>query len=217
MPHTRGKESSLLPTPLASDGSGGGQHPSKCGDHSRQLIDYAILLNDWYVPSDALLPTPKASISGPDYARVGRVESGSDDLITVVAKMANLLQTPTAADGAGSRKARGGKRSDKPLPGQAIEMSQQWGRYAAAINRWEQIIGPAPAPTEISIKGNPRLNPAFSQWMMGWPDGWVTDFINPNLRKRCPEGYISRADALRLIGNGVVSLQAELALLQLLD
>jgi hypothetical protein len=184
VPHTSGKESlslpngELLPTPLASDGSGGGQHPDKRAGHSQQLIDYVLLFKD-----EPLLPTPKASISGPDYARAGRSASGGDDLITLVAKLAT---------------------------------GQQWGRYAAAIRRWEQIVGPAPVPTELSFKGNPRLNPAFSQWMMGWPDGWVTDFIHHKPRTKCPKDRISRADALRLIGNGVVSLQAELALLQLL-
>ncbi|MCE5291569.1 MAG: DNA cytosine methyltransferase [Nocardiaceae bacterium] len=33
----------LLPTPAASDATGGGQHPSKREGHSRQLIDYALL------------------------------------------------------------------------------------------------------------------------------------------------------------------------------
>ncbi|MGZ9830267.1 DNA cytosine methyltransferase, partial [Tsukamurella ocularis] len=33
----------LLPTPNASDGTGGGQHPSKREGHSRQLIDYALV------------------------------------------------------------------------------------------------------------------------------------------------------------------------------
>ena len=32
----------LLPTPNASDGTGGGQHPDKREGHSRQLIDYAL-------------------------------------------------------------------------------------------------------------------------------------------------------------------------------
>lgn len=31
-------------------------------------------------------PTPKSTISGPDYARAGRKESGTDDLATAVAR-----------------------------------------------------------------------------------------------------------------------------------
>ena len=34
----------LLPTPNASDGSGGGQHSDRREGHSRQLSDYALLL-----------------------------------------------------------------------------------------------------------------------------------------------------------------------------
>lgn len=36
----------VLPTPNASDASGGGQHPSKRVGHSRQLIDYVLSIGD---------------------------------------------------------------------------------------------------------------------------------------------------------------------------
>jgi DNA (cytosine-5)-methyltransferase 1 len=36
--------SQYFPTPNASDGTGGGQHPSKRVGHSRQLIDFVLLL-----------------------------------------------------------------------------------------------------------------------------------------------------------------------------
>jgi site-specific DNA-cytosine methylase len=45
----------------------------------------------------------------------------------------------------------------------------------------------------------------FAEWMMGVPDGWVTDL-----------GF-SRKDTFRLIGNGVVPLQAALAVRGLID
>lgn len=35
------------------------------------------------------------------------------------------------------------------------------------------------------------------EWMMGWPDGWVTDVSG-----------VSRNDALKICGNGVVPQQA---------
>lgn len=54
--------------------------------------------------------------------------------------------------------------------------------------------------------GDPRLSPAFTEWMMGLPDGWVTDV--PGL---------SRNAMLKALGNGVVPQQAELALRLLLD
>lgn len=36
-------ELKVLPTPTASDGSGGGQHPDRRAGHSRQLIDHSLL------------------------------------------------------------------------------------------------------------------------------------------------------------------------------
>lgn len=38
--------SQYFPTPNASDGSGGGQHPSKRVGHSHQLIDFVLLIGD---------------------------------------------------------------------------------------------------------------------------------------------------------------------------
>ena len=87
-----------------------------------------------------------------------------------------------------------------------LEPARFWGKYEPAIRRWEQIVGPAPAPTEPNKNGNPRLSAAFSEWLMGWPSGWVTD----------SSIGISRNDQLRIVGNGVCSQQAAAALRQLL-
>ena len=78
-----------------------------------------------------------------------------------------------------------------------------WGDYGPAVARWERVTGrPAPAPTEPGRTGAPRLSPAFVEWMMGLPAGWVTD----------PAIGISRNDQLKALGNGVVPQQAALAL-----
>lgn len=83
----------------------------------------------------------------------------------------------------------------------------EWGKYGPAIARWAYAIGrPAPAPTESGSKGRPRLSPAFVEWMMGLPAGHVTD----------PAIGISRTAQLKALGNGVVPLQAALALSVLL-
>lgn len=76
-----------------------------------------------------------------------------------------------------------------------------WGQYAAAIARWELLTRPAPLPTETGPKGNPRLAARFSEWLMGLPAGWVTDVPG-----------ITRNEALRALGNGVVPQQATEAL-----
>ena len=77
-----------------------------------------------------------------------------------------------------------------------------WGPYAAAVHRWEPIVGRcAPAPTELTDRGKHRLSPRFTEWMMGLDDGWITD--TPG---------ITRNPALKMCGNGVVPQQAAAAL-----
>lgn len=58
----------------------------------------------------------------------------------------------------------------------------------------------APAPI---VPGTKQLNARMVEWMMGLPEGWVTDLI-PNRR------------ALKVLGNGVVPQQAALAIRGLL-
>ena len=124
-----------------------------------------------------------------------------------------LLPTPNASDGE-----RGGQHPAKRYNADGLKHAQKlldyvllepdrWGKYGAAIHRWEKIAGPAPAPTEPNRNGNPRLNPAFSEWMMGWPAGWVTD----------PDIGISRNEQLKIVGNGVCPAQAVTAIRYLLS
>ncbi|WP_438489515.1 DNA cytosine methyltransferase [Streptomyces sp. S186] len=69
-----------------------------------------------------------------------------------------------------------------------------WGPYSPAIWRWERILGRrAPWPTDV--RG--RLSPVFTEWMMGLPEGWVTE--TPGL---------TRSAMLKALGNGVVRHQA---------
>ena len=67
--------------------------------------------------------------------------------------------------------------------------------YEAAIERWQTIQGKPPSP----LMGE-RLNPKFVEWMMGLPNGWVT------------ECGLSVTQQLKMLGNGVVPQQAKLAL-----
>lgn len=67
-----------------------------------------------------------------------------------------------------------------------------WGPYAAAIRKWEQLTRRCPAP----VDRDGRLSPRFVEWMMGAPHGW-TDVV-------------SRTAAIRGLGNGVVVQVAEL-------
>jgi DNA (cytosine-5)-methyltransferase 1 len=58
-------------------------------------------------------------------------------------------------------------------------------------------------PNTLDLEG--RLNPVFVEYMMGLPNGWVTDL-----------GF-SRSQELKMLGNGVVPQQAEYAIHQLLN
>ena len=83
-----------------------------------------------------------------------------------------------------------------------------WGKFAPAIERWESLTRPAPAPTKPDGKdGNHRLSAEFTEWMMGLPEGWVT----------AQDIGLKRNDQLKACGNGVVPQQAELALRILLE
>ena len=119
-----------------------------------------------------------------------------------------LLPTPAARDHKDSIVEQSG--SHRPgdvdsVPRAVRDMGVDFGPYAAAIHRWEAVIGrPAPSPTEPGKDGRPRLSPRFVEWMQGLPDGWV-----------CDTG-IPRNAQLKALGNGVVPQQAALALSMLL-
>lgn len=72
-------------------------------------------------------------------------------------------------------------------------MSERRYVYRLVVDKW---------PTE---DGRPFIDQPLSEWMQGWPAGWVTTV----------EGLL-RNDQLRIIGNGVVTLQAVAALRWLL-
>lgn len=151
-------------------------------------------------PGVALLPTPMSR----DHK--GASQSDANRHSPNLSAIDVLLPTPTASDCTG-----GGQIPDRRVghTSQLIDevLTTSWGKYAPAIARWEHVTSTtAPAPTEPNKNGNPRLSAAFSEWLMGWPAGWVTD----------PAIGISRNDQLRCIGNGVVSIQAAAAIRYLL-
>jgi DNA (cytosine-5)-methyltransferase 1 len=153
-----------------------------------------------------LLSTPSAVDGGGG----GRYSSdGHQSTLPGEVRLLRLLPTPKAHDGEFGTPRTTGRPIEKSThlgTIASLEKTSHWGKYEPAIRRWEQIVGPAPAPTEPNKNGNPRLAAAFSQWLMGWPDGWVTD----------PDIGISRNDQLRIVGNGVVPQQAAAAIRYLL-
>lgn len=112
-----------------------------------------------------------------------------------------------ARDVAGTASSAEGSRDQRERDGDAIEHRSpvDWGQYAHAIQRWERELGRvAPAPTEPGAAKNDsrRLSARFEEWMMGLPDGWVTD----------PSIGLSWNEQVKALGNGVVPQQAFLAL-----
>jgi DNA (cytosine-5)-methyltransferase 1 len=139
-----------------------------------------------------LLPTPTTADGKGGPGSSGR--DGGLNLRTAV----TLLPTPRATDvGTPGRRSSEGWR---PQLGQAIRaLEGTWGKFAEAVALWESVTGrPAPDPTVLAPRGGQRLNPELSEWMMGYPAGYVT-------------GELERNEALRAIGNGVVSLQGRAA------
>lgn len=108
-----------------------------------------------------------------------------------------LLPSPRATDGVNGGPGQRGRKGDLAM-GSAVQ-PQHWGKFADSITLWEQITGrPAPAPTVPAPRGGVRLNPELSEWMMGYELGEVT-------------ARLQRNEALRVIGNGVVTRQARAA------
>lgn len=190
-----------MPTPRASDGEKGG--PNQRGTSGDLMLPSAVA---------HLLPTPAVNDMGEGKtvaawdewtaAMQAKHGNGNGHGKSLAIEAQRLLSAPTSADSKASGSAGYGDNQSCTLTDAAVRQPERWGIYAAAIHRWEQILGrPAPAPTQPSKKGTPQLSPAFSEWLMGLPAGHVTDV--PGL---------SRNDQLKALGNGVVPQQAALAL-----
>lgn len=80
-----------------------------------------------------------------------------------------------------------------------------WREYTGAVRRWETLHRAAPSPVEMSPAGKPRLAGPFPEWMMGLPEGWVTNVPG-----------VGWNDQVKACGNGVVPQQAIAALRDML-
>lgn len=197
--------SELLPSPNARDHKGGNPLGTR---HGTTLPDIR-----------ELLPTPSAGtwndgegLDSWEERRERNLAKGinGNGQGTPLSISVQYLPTPVRKDADNARNRTAGrsdpdsKHHDGITLGDVARM-QSWGKYATAIWQWEQILGrPAPEPTEPG-RSNPRLSAKFVEFMMGLPEGWVTDV--PGL---------SRKEQLHCLGNGVVPAQAALALYELL-
>jgi hypothetical protein len=196
----------LMPTPRAAEGMNRALRPATM-DTSR--LEDAVAVN--------LMPTPtvldnvekRTTHAGGGLTLQGvvggvnPVDAARMERRGVEVQEWKGLPTPRATDGEKGGPNQRGSKGDLTMPSAAMDLSVAWGDYEPAIRRWEAIMGrPAPAPTEITPKGSHRLSARFTEWMMGQPDGWITD----------PDIGISRNDMLKACGNGVVTQQAIAAL-----
>ena len=141
----------MLPTPVASDSNG--------VSPLRTTI--------------ALLPTPVVNDMGAgktpeqwdDWTGTMRDRHGNGNGHgpSLAIEAQRLLQTPSAADGAGGHLSRGGDRSGELLlKGQIMDAGRtgSLGPYQAACDRWAAVTGrPAPDPTTPGATGNPGSTP----------------------------------------------------------
>jgi hypothetical protein len=187
-----GVAADLMPTPKALDGIKGNLKTSQERIDSGHQVDLPNVAID-------LLGTPRATAANSSSKQVelGAPKARIEDQV-------KLFNTPTTMDA---------KATNNPEIAQKFldqgrqtcltyDVATNWGKFEPAIRRWEAIIGrPAPEPTKPDGKeGNHRLSSKFTEWMMGLPDGWITDI------------GLKRNDELKACGNGVVPQQAELAL-----
>ena len=194
----------LLRTPMAAEADGGVSHPddAKAGNHSLRLGGQVLALGGHIEPK---LPTPTVSDQYTDSLNSSQHTDGSLHSVTLaqIVNRPDLLPTPQVDDS----KNTGHNENRRPTLASAVYGDIEWGRFEPAIRRWENVTGrTSPAPTlPDGKKGQHRLSAAFTEWLMGLPDGWITD------------AGLTRNEQLKACGNGVVPQQAELALRRLLN
>jgi DNA (cytosine-5)-methyltransferase 1 len=178
----------LLPTPTSRDWR---DHETQEEDERRGKDTLARALHV------ELLPTLRAT----DGTKGGPNQRGSSGDLMLPSAV-SLLPTPMAGDAKMARNSTAERRSEPPTGVHAgdtlgdISHADRWGEYGPAILRWELITRPAPEPTKLNSKGNPKLSDEFDEWLMGYPAGWITDVPG-----------VTWNEALKACGNGVVPQQ----------
>jgi hypothetical protein len=207
--HKVSREIANLPTPTVSDQYTGNLSSKQHSEGSLHSVSLAQIVN-----RPDLLPTPNTmehrEIKTPEQIAALKAKSPGGYRNLRESVVNELFPTPKALDGIKGNLKTSQERLDSghqvDLPNIAIDLLEtpetNWGKFEPAIRRWEAIIGrSAPQPTKPDGKeGNHRLSSKFTEWMMGLPDGWITDI------------GLKRNDELKACGNGVVPQQAELAL-----
>lgn len=142
-------------------------------------------------PGYTSLPTPTVSDTFTANLKSSQQKPGSMHSVTLP-QAAKMLPTPVARDYKGDS----GYKDNV-----SAQIKLNWAQFEPAIRQWEAVLNrEAPAP----LIENQKLNPAFTEWMMGLPEGWITNV------------EISWTQKIKACGNGVVPQQAKLALTRLI-
>jgi len=193
--------SPILRTPTASQGEGGalGEEEARKRGNTVGIRDQAMDLAKLNGEKVTRLPTP--TVSDSKGAAKSEVDEGNPHGRLKVE--VELMPTTRTSMKNGATK----KEIEAGNPKFRLEAVTNWGKFAPAIERWEEVLGrPAPAPTKPDGKdGAHRLSSAFTEFLMGVPEGWITDV------------GLTRNEELKACGNGVVPQQAALALRILLE
>jgi DNA (cytosine-5)-methyltransferase 1 len=188
----------LLPTPTSRDSHNAGdpeRTDARMAERGQPLSEVAV---------NVLMPTPRAT----DGTKGGPNQRGSSGDLMLPSAVSSLLPTPMAGDAKMARNSTADRRSEPPTGIHAgdtlgdIAHAVRWGEYEPAIRRHEITFGrPAPEPTKLNAKGNPKLSDEFDEWLMGYPAGWITDVPG-----------VTWNETLKACGNGVVPRQGAAAL-----
>lgn len=103
----------------------------------------------------------------------------------------------------------GGAQAEVSEPaGDGGDVVGGYGQWSGPLRRWAGVLGrEMPSPAVPNRNGRPQLNPVFAEWLMGLPEGWVTD----------RSIGLTRSEMLKALGNGVVPAQAVAAFRELLS
>lgn len=189
----------LIPTPVAQPSGNSPEAHLRKKPGRIQVTDLAILVENGLLATGGLLPTPQAT-----NATASSTGYGSN--LHEVAR--ELLPTPKAGDAVMGLPRTSGRPPEKSTHLATRLEYTDYGMYAPAIARWEQVLGrEAPAPTVPPTRegGRARLSTKFVEWLMGLPDGHVTG----------EDLGLTREQQLRLLGNGVVPQQGAAAIYKL--
>ena len=137
---------------------------------NRSLLQLAPSVPRTDATESGFWPTPKATASGPDFARVQRPGSGGHDLATAVTA---LWPTPLAGDATGSRSSKGSRR-----PGEGGLR-----RMASEVALWptpRASDGEKGSPNQAYRNGTPTLTALAQPVPVLWATPTARDFRFPN-------------------------------------